>query len=305
MSQSNERLFESEKYALDCCQEYLEFTFNNTTYQLTSHPFEPCLYIRQGDKLIRIIHNAFTIEEMIEAAKGIYQITSVTGTKYDIEAICEVLSHALKPDFFETDLSTLEAKLRAKKELEPIAKSAINTKIQQTQNTSPIHITELVEDLFYQEYLKYEDAVLDYCIVKTDSDEHEKWVHQQVVLFAMNQWQASLKEEYEIEIKCYPERMKAEQIKAKDFFEQPVSNKKSYRYLFLNPPHGCDYTEEAFQKLNHMLFPNGLENLEIYDWSTDWSNYFDDGNEWWGARCVSIYDKSLDRFVVIGASATD
>ena len=33
--------------------------------------------------------------------------------------------------------------------------------------------------------------------------------------------------------------------------------------------------------------------------------YFDEGHEWWGALCLTVYDKTLDRFVVIMASATD
>ena len=29
------------------------------------------------------------------------------------------------------------------------------------------------------------------------------------------------------------------------------------------------------------------------------------GREWWGALCLSVYDRTLDRFVVIMASASD
>ena len=34
-------------------------------------------------------------------------------------------------------------------------------------------------------------------------------------------------------------------------------------------------------------------------------NYFDDGKEWWGTALWSIYDKWMNRFVIIGASLTD
>ena len=63
--------------------------------------------------------------------------------------------------------------------------------------------------------------------------------------------------------------------------------------------------QEWLDKMKSGHGPNGFDKLEIFEWSTDWSSYFDDGLEWWGARCVSIYDKECDRFVVIAASATD
>ena len=53
------------------------------------------------------------------------------------------------------------------------------------------------------------------------------------------------------------------------------------------------------------FFPNGTGDLEVYEWTTDWSDCFDEGHEWWGALCLTVYDKTLDRFAVIMASATD
>ncbi len=79
----------------------------------------------------------------------------------------------------------------------------------------------------------------------------------------------------------------------------------NYRGAFLHPPHGVKYTDADFDRVNAALFPNGADKLEVYEWTTDWSNYFDDGHEWWGALCLTVYDKSTGRFVVILASATD
>ena len=45
--------------------------------------------------------------------------------------------------------------------------------------------------------------------------------------------------------------------------------------------------------------------LEILSWNDDWSNYFDDGKEWWGTACWSVYDRRADTFTVIGASLSD
>ena len=81
--------------------------------------------------------------------------------------------------------------------------------------------------------------------------------------------------------------------------------KLSYRKAFLCPPHGNSYTDNDFERVNAFLFPNGTDKLEIYEWTTDWSEYFEEGHEWWGTLCLTVYDKTLDRFVVIMASATD
>ena len=78
-----------------------------------------------------------------------------------------------------------------------------------------------------------------------------------------------------------------------------------YRGAFLYPPHGVPYTDADFDRLNAALFPKGKDGLEVYRWTTDWSSYFDDGHEWWGALCLTVYEKSMGRYAVILASATD
>lgn len=114
--------------------------------------------------------------------------------------------------------------------------------------------------------------------------------------------------------------MKEKKINNNDLFN------KNYSNLFLKLPFGTPslkcyyemydreymlinkrekYAIDDFNHLNDLLFQKGKDNLEIYEWSTDWSDYFDDGNEWWGSRCISIYDKLCDRFVIIMLSVTD
>ena len=88
-----------------------------------------------------------------------------------------------------------------------------------------------------------------------------------------------------------------------------------YWYAFLEPPHGTKYGPEDLRgtkygpedlrRINAVLFPDGAEGLEAYEWTTDWSDIFDDGHEWWGASCWSVYDSRRNRFVVLLASATD
>jgi len=78
-----------------------------------------------------------------------------------------------------------------------------------------------------------------------------------------------------------------------------------YWYALLEPVHGRRNKPEDFRKVNEVLFPNGKDALDIYEWTTDWSEFFDAGHEWYGACCWSAYDKSLNRYVVMLVSATD
>ncbi len=79
----------------------------------------------------------------------------------------------------------------------------------------------------------------------------------------------------------------------------------NYRRAFLCPPQESRYTGKDFARVNAALFPQGTDGLEVYVWTTDWSDYFDEGHEWWGALCLTVYDSSMGRFAVIMASATD
>ena len=78
-----------------------------------------------------------------------------------------------------------------------------------------------------------------------------------------------------------------------------------YWYALMEPVHGKRNKPEDFRKVNEVLFPNGTDALDIYEWSTDWSDLFDAGHEWYGACCWTIYDKSMNRYVVMLVSATD
>ena len=78
-----------------------------------------------------------------------------------------------------------------------------------------------------------------------------------------------------------------------------------YWYALMEPVHGRRNKPEDFKKVNEVLFPNGADALDIYEWTTDWSDFFDAGHEWYGACCWSVYDKTMNRYVVMLVSATD
>lgn len=102
------------------------------------------------------------------------------------------------------------------------------------------------------------------------------------------------------------DRAKCKKLNSKALFAPAASDEwLNYRRAFLCPPHENPYTDSDFERVNAVLFPGGSDCLEVYRWTTDWSEYFDEGHEWWGALCLTVYDRSLDRFVVILASATD
>ena len=78
-----------------------------------------------------------------------------------------------------------------------------------------------------------------------------------------------------------------------------------YWYALMEPVHGRRKKPDDFKKVNTALFPKGTDMLDIYEWTTDWSDFFDCGHEWYGACCWSIYDKRMNRYVVMLVSATD
>ena len=78
-----------------------------------------------------------------------------------------------------------------------------------------------------------------------------------------------------------------------------------YWYALMEPVHGRKNRPEDFEKVNGVLFPGLVEELDVYEWTTDWSDYFDDGHEWYGASCWSVYDRSMNRYAVMLVSSTD
>ena len=174
---------------------------------------------------------------------------------------------------------------------------------------------ELINDPFYKLIEQYNRCIIDYCLIKDDNPHQGYKSHKDAIVFAMHKFMDrynNLSSEDEAIFWNIDEDLaNGAGIDAASFFDTPVDEKRledgtiTYSYAFFNTPHNTGYGKDDFNKINEALFPEGREALEIYEWSTDWSGYFDDGHEWWGAGCFSIYDESLDRYVVIMASTTD
>lgn len=158
------------------------------------------------------------------------------------------------------------------------------------------------DDPFYDLLVKYPDCVVDYCIVTCEGAPYRG---------CESHWQALAAAGKKIIAasgfdRCDVNKARGKRIDPGELFSSDYKQcKLNYRRAFLYPPYENGYTGKDFAKVNAALFPNGTADLEVFEWTTDWSDYFDEGHEWWGALCLTVYDKSAGRFVVITASASD
>lgn len=181
-------------------------------------------------------------------------------------------------------------------------------------------MNELISDAFYAALAKkYDELLLDYVILYFDEKYCGIESHKAAVVEAISILNTRVRVGNNLKhSKFYVNENKMYGVKynREDFFNDADSSwenglrektsNMTYWQAFSEPPYGIPYSKEDFRKINHLLFPIQFRNdLEIYCWNDDFSNYFDDGKEWWGTALWSIYDEWMNRFVIIGASLTD
>ena len=159
-------------------------------------------------------------------------------------------------------------------------------------------------DPFYSVVTDYPECVVEYCLVKNDHSVQGIDAHRRALVracaFLFSDAAGDALWHYDVA------KADAQEIPTAAFFAPAdLHGELNYRKAFLFPPHKTGYNNTDFERVNVSLFPKGTDALEVFRWSTDWSDYFDDGHEWWGALCLTVYDKRTDRFVVIIASETD
>ncbi len=199
---------------------------------------------------------------------------------------------------------------------------------------------ELKNDPFYHVLGQYPRCVIDYCLMEDGSAYRGMPSHKDAVAFAMQRAvERFIEEEREIALRLgravaerlHPwtydiSRARAAPMDAETFLYLPEvvridrngtvfysdgrdfpdeNGRIPYWYAFLEPPHGNRYTPDDLRRVNAVLFPDGTDALEVYEWTTDWSDYFDAGHEWWGSACWSVYDGRQERFAVMLVSDTD
>ena len=199
---------------------------------------------------------------------------------------------------------------------------------------------ELIHDPFYELIEHYPRCGIDYCIIEDDTPHQGYRSHKDAVLFATLKvierdintqlrdeltyggkaqdepfpWSLDIEKAQGHQIDAdtllrVPEILRTDRV-GRRFYdcELPDSLKGEqipYWYAFWETPHPSGYGPDDFRKVNSVLFPEGANELEVYEWTTDWSSLFDDGHEWWGAACWSVYDRRVGRYVVMMASETD
>ncbi len=189
-------------------------------------------------------------------------------------------------------------------------KSLIGTIVRETLDYYRNTGSSYTDDAFYRLMAEYPDVVCDYCLINAANR----------YAGVLNVFPYRGVDSHRLALECAARELFADgrewtfdmngarcrKLSSKALFA-PINADEwlNYRKAFLCPPYGHSYTDEDFDRVNAVLFPGGTEGLEVYRWTTDWSEYFDEGHEWWGALCLTVYDKTLDRFVVIMASATN
>ena len=202
------------------------------------------------------------------------------------------------------------------------------------------NMRELLNDPFYELIGKYDRCVIDYCLIEDDAPHWGKRSHRDALLFAMlkvmerdidDRIKSDIQAGREAQDETFPWTLDIAKAQAhpinpaallrvpeilrtdrvgQRFYDcglpDPLKGEQiPYWYAFWETPQPSGYGPDDFRRVNSILFPAGTDELEVYEWTTDWSNYFDDGREWWGTACWSIYDRRMHRYIVIMASATD
>ena len=188
-------------------------------------------------------------------------------------------------------------------------------------------LKELTDDKFYQKLnTKYSKCLLDYVLLEFVEEYQGEVSHKQAILEAFQILNSRVRVGNSLKHPVFwieENKMKSIPCSVEDFLCLPKDEPQGcaenevcktpesphvlpYWFAFLEPPYPNGYTKEDFLKLNHLLFPEAFQkDLEIFQWDDAFSNYFDDGKEWWGTGFWSIYDKWMNRFVIIGASLSD
>ena len=189
---------------------------------------------------------------------------------------------------------------------------------------------ELLHDPFYELLEHYPRCGVEYCLIEADAPHQGYRSHKDAVLFAALKvierdvdeqlrdepfpWSLDMEKararQIEVEALLHvPEIVRTDRVGQRHYdceLPDPLKGEQiPYWYAFWETPHPSGYGPDDFRRVNAALFPKGTDGLEVYEWTTDWSNLFDDGQEWWGAACWSVYDRRMGRYVVMIASETD
>ena len=84
-----------------------------TLCMITSHPYEPCTYLKLRDGAELTIHNAFEVRTIKSLATNGGTVSSVTGNVHDLPGLCGLLLYAARLGGGSFDVGYLEARMIA------------------------------------------------------------------------------------------------------------------------------------------------------------------------------------------------
>ena len=97
---------------LDITENNIGDLYKGIEYELAYHPYEPCLYLMNGDEYAVTLHNAFTTEEIIRVFSVGDSLRAIDGTFYDKKEFCKVLATAIDRNFVNVDFTYAAKKMR-------------------------------------------------------------------------------------------------------------------------------------------------------------------------------------------------
>lgn len=158
-------------------------------------------------------------------------------------------------------------------------------------------------------------VVVDYILLKPEEERLSlEQVHTETALAGMSiqdareaAWQQARAVQLNLPAEKIP-RLVIEAERATAETEQTDQFLEDYWYAFSNPPYPLrlsgESAEELFRRVNKLLFGD-LSGWSISRWSTNWSDYFIYGLEWWGAFLWTLVRKDCELAIWLGASTTD
>ena len=297
----NRTVYSDDRYTLGFEDGLPYILIGGERLRLTCHPYEPCLYITDGAGAMTAVHNSFDPDSVLRIFAAGKTVTSITGREYDAKDFCRMVEYAsglvdVQIDYAEKVFGDSPKKKDPQPEKK--AKESVDAKDQRPEAGRIIE-----KDPACDVIAEYPDCIVDYCLVRPDPGCRSRNEHWMALVWAA----LKLFIDVDGEVIWHYDAAKADarRISADELFAPITEGKMNYRKAFLQPPYPNGYTDADFDRVNAALFPNGTDELEIFEWTTGWSEYFDDGHEWWGTLCLTVLDKTLGRIVVILASATD
>ena len=83
--------------------EKVVFSHNGVEYELASHPYEPCLYIKKNGSIAHVLHNAFDAYDLPDIFGAGNTVTAIDGKVFDENAFFKVLAATIDSGRYELD----------------------------------------------------------------------------------------------------------------------------------------------------------------------------------------------------------